>query len=184
MSARALAAARAAMERLVRDVPDFPEPGIVFRDITPLLADHDAFTTTIEALATAGRDAQGAPAELVWKTPTADLETLDPGKADEDALPKELKDVEVATTATTDADESTDDQPQTEGADATPPQIRARCDGRFWEVGPRPVGVHGVNRFLGVEVNDAWHRDIGEVKTDVDHHCKREQPRHDAGTVL
>lgn len=31
-------------------------------------------------------DALGAPAELVWKTPTADLETLDPGKADEDAL--------------------------------------------------------------------------------------------------
>lgn len=31
-------------------------------------------------------DALGAPAELVWKTPTADLETLSPGKADEDAL--------------------------------------------------------------------------------------------------
>ncbi|WP_327677031.1 ammonia-dependent NAD(+) synthetase [Streptomyces sp. NBC_00467] len=31
-------------------------------------------------------DALGAPAELVWKIPTADLETLDPGKADEDAL--------------------------------------------------------------------------------------------------
>ncbi|MFC9158392.1 ammonia-dependent NAD(+) synthetase [Streptomyces bauhiniae] len=31
-------------------------------------------------------DALGAPAELVWKTPTADLETLDPGKADETAL--------------------------------------------------------------------------------------------------
>ncbi|WP_030296146.1 ammonia-dependent NAD(+) synthetase [Streptomyces katrae] len=31
-------------------------------------------------------DALGAPAALVWKTPTADLETLDPGKADEDAL--------------------------------------------------------------------------------------------------
>ncbi|MFJ2768840.1 ammonia-dependent NAD(+) synthetase [Streptomyces sp. NPDC087300] len=28
----------------------------------------------------------GAPAELVWKVPTADLETLDPGKPDEDAL--------------------------------------------------------------------------------------------------
>ncbi|MFJ9808866.1 ammonia-dependent NAD(+) synthetase [Streptomyces sp. NPDC101158] len=28
----------------------------------------------------------GAPAELVWKTPTADLETLEPGKPDEDAL--------------------------------------------------------------------------------------------------
>ncbi|WP_308363816.1 MULTISPECIES: ammonia-dependent NAD(+) synthetase [unclassified Streptomyces] len=31
-------------------------------------------------------DLLGAPTELVWKTPTADLETLDPGKADEDAL--------------------------------------------------------------------------------------------------
>ncbi|MFJ3662321.1 ammonia-dependent NAD(+) synthetase [Streptomyces sp. NPDC090119] len=31
-------------------------------------------------------EALGAPAELVWKTPTADLETLDPGKADETAL--------------------------------------------------------------------------------------------------
>ncbi|CAL9521125.1 NH(3)-dependent NAD(+) synthetase [Streptomyces sp. enrichment culture] len=31
-------------------------------------------------------EALGAPAELVWKTPTADLESLDPGKADEDAL--------------------------------------------------------------------------------------------------
>lgn len=33
----------------VRDVPDFPEPGITFRDITPLLA--NAFTATIDALA-------------------------------------------------------------------------------------------------------------------------------------
>ncbi|MFG2869201.1 ammonia-dependent NAD(+) synthetase [Streptomyces sp. NPDC048338] len=31
-------------------------------------------------------DVLGAPSELVWKTPTADLETLDPGKPDEDAL--------------------------------------------------------------------------------------------------
>ncbi|MGW7101869.1 ammonia-dependent NAD(+) synthetase [Streptomyces sp. NPDC054838] len=31
-------------------------------------------------------DALGAPAELVWKVPTADLETLAPGRADEDAL--------------------------------------------------------------------------------------------------
>ncbi|WP_030670897.1 ammonia-dependent NAD(+) synthetase [Streptomyces sp. NRRL B-1347] len=31
-------------------------------------------------------DALGAPAALVWKTPTADLETLSPGKPDEDAL--------------------------------------------------------------------------------------------------
>lgn len=35
---------------LVRDVPDFPEPGITFRDITPLLADVDAFRFAVDAL--------------------------------------------------------------------------------------------------------------------------------------
>ena len=49
-------------DRLVRDVPDFPEPGVVFKDITPLLADHDGFTAVVEALAAAGRDETGAPA--------------------------------------------------------------------------------------------------------------------------
>lgn len=47
--------------RLVRDVPDFPEPGVVFKDISPLLADHVGFTAVIAALAVAGRDAEGAP---------------------------------------------------------------------------------------------------------------------------
>jgi len=50
---------RTALERLVLDVPDFPEPGIVFKDVTPLLADHAAFTSVIEALAAAGRDESG-----------------------------------------------------------------------------------------------------------------------------
>lgn len=36
---------------LVRPVPDFPAPGIVFRDITPVLADGEAFTTVSVALA-------------------------------------------------------------------------------------------------------------------------------------
>lgn len=36
---------------LVRDVPDFPQPGILFRDITPLLADAEAFRTAASALA-------------------------------------------------------------------------------------------------------------------------------------
>ena len=52
--------AREALERLVVDVPDFPEPGVVFKDITPLLADHTGFTTVIDALAGAGRDESGA----------------------------------------------------------------------------------------------------------------------------
>ena len=36
---------------LVRDIPDFPEPGIVFKDITPVLADHGAFSELVAALA-------------------------------------------------------------------------------------------------------------------------------------
>lgn len=51
-----------ALQRLVRDVPDFPEPGVVFKDITPLLADHTAFANVISALAAVGRDADGNPA--------------------------------------------------------------------------------------------------------------------------
>src|SRR5687767_6545699 len=35
----------------VRDIPDFPRPGVVFKDITPLLADKKAFTYVIDALA-------------------------------------------------------------------------------------------------------------------------------------
>ncbi len=36
---------------LIRAVPDFPKPGIVFRDITPLLAHPEGFNATIERLA-------------------------------------------------------------------------------------------------------------------------------------
>ena len=35
----------------IRDIPDFPRPGIVFKDIMPLLADPAAFRSTVEALA-------------------------------------------------------------------------------------------------------------------------------------
>jgi adenine phosphoribosyltransferase len=35
----------------IRDVPDFPKPGILFRDISPLLADARAWRTTIERFA-------------------------------------------------------------------------------------------------------------------------------------
>jgi adenine phosphoribosyltransferase len=36
------------LRSLVRDVPDFPKPGIVFKDITPLLADEVAFSSVID----------------------------------------------------------------------------------------------------------------------------------------
>jgi adenine phosphoribosyltransferase len=35
----------------IRDVPDFPEPGIVFKDIMPLLADPAAYQATVDRLA-------------------------------------------------------------------------------------------------------------------------------------
>jgi adenine phosphoribosyltransferase len=35
----------------IRDVPDFPKPGIVFKDIMPLLADADALRQTVDELA-------------------------------------------------------------------------------------------------------------------------------------
>ena len=34
----------------IRDIPDFPKPGILFKDITPLLADRAAFAACIDAL--------------------------------------------------------------------------------------------------------------------------------------
>ena len=40
----------------VVDVPDFPKPGIVFKDISPLLADHEAFAAAVDAVVDAHRD--------------------------------------------------------------------------------------------------------------------------------
>ena len=39
------------LQALIRDVPDFPKPGIVFKDIMPLLADADALRETVDQLA-------------------------------------------------------------------------------------------------------------------------------------
>jgi adenine phosphoribosyltransferase len=39
------------LRRYIRDIPDFPKPGILFRDITPLLADGKALRWTIDQLA-------------------------------------------------------------------------------------------------------------------------------------
>jgi adenine phosphoribosyltransferase len=39
------------LKNYIRDIPDFPKPGILFRDITPLLADPHAFRDSIEQFA-------------------------------------------------------------------------------------------------------------------------------------
>ena len=39
------------LKNYIRDIPDFPKPGILFRDITPLLADKQVFANAVKALA-------------------------------------------------------------------------------------------------------------------------------------
>lgn len=51
------------LKALIRDVPDFPQPGILFRDITPLLANPDGLKFTLDALTTLAREAE--PASIV-----------------------------------------------------------------------------------------------------------------------
>src|SRR5688572_3084133 len=39
------------LRRLIRDIPNFPKPGILFRDITPLLADPSGLALAVELMA-------------------------------------------------------------------------------------------------------------------------------------
>lgn len=38
------------LRAFIRDIPDFPQPGVVFKDITPLLANPEAFSTAVDAI--------------------------------------------------------------------------------------------------------------------------------------
>ena len=40
----------ARLKDLIRDIPDFPKSGVVFKDITPLLADPEGFASVIDAI--------------------------------------------------------------------------------------------------------------------------------------
>jgi adenine phosphoribosyltransferase len=76
----------------IRDIPDFPKPGIIFKDITPLLADPSAFAESIRLMcehykgqeidAVAAAEARGflfaAPMALLMKKPLIPLRK--PGK--------------------------------------------------------------------------------------------------------
>lgn len=42
---------QAELRRTIRDIPDFPKPGIVFKDITPVLLDAELFGRTVRAMA-------------------------------------------------------------------------------------------------------------------------------------
>jgi adenine phosphoribosyltransferase len=45
-----------ALEDYIRDIPDFPKPGIVFKDITPLFLDAGALRETVDALVAYGHE--------------------------------------------------------------------------------------------------------------------------------
>ena len=55
----------ALLDDLIRDVPDYPNPGVVFKDITPLLGDRTAFAACVDALAATGRDIVDGPIDKV-----------------------------------------------------------------------------------------------------------------------
>lgn len=44
-------------ESKIASIPDYPEPGVVFKDITPLLADGEGFSAVIDAIADRFKDA-------------------------------------------------------------------------------------------------------------------------------
>ena len=46
----------ARLDRLIRNIPDWPKPGVVFKDITPLLGDSAGLTLAVECLARPFRD--------------------------------------------------------------------------------------------------------------------------------
>jgi adenine phosphoribosyltransferase len=50
--------ADSALRALIREIPDFPRPGISFKDITPLLADASALSSAVDALAELARPLQ------------------------------------------------------------------------------------------------------------------------------
>jgi adenine phosphoribosyltransferase len=46
------------LAQFIRDIPDFPKPGILFKDITPLLSSPEAFQAAIDQMADHFREAQ------------------------------------------------------------------------------------------------------------------------------
>lgn len=53
------------LKTLIRDIPDFPKPGIIFRDITTLLSDREGLHYTIDALSQKCQDQDVLPDYIV-----------------------------------------------------------------------------------------------------------------------
>ena len=86
------------LARHIRPIPDFPKPGILFRDITPLLADADAFRAAIEAMAEPWRSASveehvgaGESAPLALALGVGVIPVRKPGKLPADTISHEYE---------------------------------------------------------------------------------------------
>ena len=86
------------LEPLIRDIPDFPKPGILFKDITPLLADPAGLSLAVELMANPWRDHRPdlvakvvrrspRPQPLVAKLAREDIEDAEAAEASLEALP-------------------------------------------------------------------------------------------------
>lgn len=85
------------------DVPDHPEPGVVFKDLTPLLSDVDAFRYTVDALAdhyagagidsVVGIEARGfvLAAPLAYRLGVGLIPARKPGKLPRDSVRQEYE---------------------------------------------------------------------------------------------
>jgi adenine phosphoribosyltransferase len=65
LSTRTGSAEQSAALSLIRDVPDYPTPGVVFKDITPLLSDPAAFAAIVSAMAAEGARLADGPIDVV-----------------------------------------------------------------------------------------------------------------------
>ncbi len=93
----------------IRDVPDWPQPGVLFRDLTPLMADPVTFTASIDLLAGAldgpideivGIEARGFPygAALAYRLGAGFVTLRKPGKLPGDVHSKSY-DLEYGSTS-------------------------------------------------------------------------------------
>lgn len=137
--------------RLIRDVPDFPKPGIVFKDITPMLGDAAAFGAVIRALAApfeglhvdavAGIESRGFifGAALAREIGAGFLPVRKPGK-----LPARTLGIDYALEYGSDRLEI--------HADALQPSARVLLVDDVLATGGTLVAAHGLLGLLGAEI--------------------------------
>ena len=136
---------------LVRNVPDFPKPGVTFKDIGPLLADAQAFAAAVGALAqpwktlriqaVAGIEARGFifGAAVARELGAGFVPLRKPGK-----LPGDVREVAYALEYGEDALEVQ--------ADALPPGARVLLADDVLATGGTLLAAHGLAKQLQAEV--------------------------------